>query len=146
MIHKSDVVKLKVKSCALQKPCYNLNLPFDLVFIEFCFNCWCFDFQDCNFLTSRFIIGDGLSSFRTVLSFLSMTSRFPFIFVFWKCVTSYRSNADDTIFFGSVWSLRSHNLRSFICSVQVCLELSIFIFLTHFQGGEIFWEIIGHKF
>ena len=98
MIHKLDVVKIKVKSCALQKPCYNLNLPFDLVFIEFCFTCWCFDFQDCNFLTSRFIIGDGLSSFRTVLSFLSMTSRFPFIFVFWKCVTSYRSNADDTTF------------------------------------------------
>ena len=64
-----------------------INLPFDLVFIEFCFNCWCFDFQDCNFLTSMLIIGDGLRSFRTVLIFLSMTNRFPFIFVFWKYVS-----------------------------------------------------------
>lgn len=82
----------------LWKSRVTINLPFDLAFIEFFLDCWCFDFQDCNFLTSMFIIGDGLSSFRTVLIFLSMTSRFPFIFVFWKCVTSYRSNADITFF------------------------------------------------
>ena len=33
--------------------------------------------------------------------------------------------------FGSVRSSRSHNLSSFVCSVQTCLELSIFIILAY---------------
>ena len=75
----------------------SINLPFALVFIEFCFNCWCFDFQDCNFLISRFIIGDELRFFLTFLIFLSMTSRFPFIFVFWKQVYHKIQNNTDKI-------------------------------------------------
>merc|ERR1712079_742693 len=61
-----------------------LSYSFDLVLIEFILfsSDSLFDFQFCNFLMLRLIIGEGLTFFLFCFLCLSIMSKFPFIFVF----------------------------------------------------------------
>ena len=106
---------------------FTIDLPFILLFIEFCLSCWCFDFHDSNFLISRFIIGE---SFLTFLIFLSITSRFPLIFVFWNCETSYWSAADRTFFLTGcqilqTWAEQRRVTRWAVCWAESCCSYGL---------------------